>query len=85
MEKKQKKKRIKTVYDFNPTPDELKKLIPWVKSKEDYINNESEDSINRTIAMLHFHRNNYLRMKWYAMKIKSWDMRNSFFRTVTHP
>ena len=87
MEKKQKKKRIKTVYDFNPTPEELKRipLASLSSSKEEYLRSASEDTIYQGLAYLHYYRGNYLRMKWYALKMKDLDMIHSFFRTITHP
>lgn len=74
---------METIFDYNPTEYETKHIaaIP----KELYLSLIDEDSANFHLAVLFYNRGEYKKMKKYANRIKDVNLRNSFWRTVTHP
>ena len=77
---------MKTIYDFKPTKEELKKCIPWCSSKEKYFSfGLDDDSLCMDIATLMYYRGNRIRMLYYVYKCKNINYRNQFLRTIYHP
>ena len=74
---------METIFDFNPTEEELKKitLVP----KEEYLRVFDDDSKALDNTWLFYLRGDNQRMHHYFNQIKNVDMRNSFKRTIYHP
>ena len=74
---------METIYDYNPTKEELNQLgnIP----KELYMRNVGDDSRNLDLALLFHIRGKKWKWKKYIGKVKNVDMVNSFYRTIYHP
>lgn len=75
---------METIFDFNPTPYELRQVTGSVK-KELYLELFGNDSRCRDLAMLFYLRDDKKMMKYYADRISNISMRNSFYRTINHP
>lgn len=77
-------KYMKTIFDFNPTEQELDDIIPSYNSKDDYLKDFSgkNDSINLHLAMLFAKRNNKLRMYWYLSKVSDKQLRFDFLNAI---
>lgn len=73
---------METVFDYNITPEESQYI--GLLDKEFYLENCKEDSANMDLAMLFYLRNEREKASEYADKLPL-DMRNEFWRTVTHP
>ena len=74
---------METIYDYNPTKEELKELgnIP----KEQYERIIGDNSRYLDLARLFHIRGKKWKWKKYIGKVKDVDMVNSFYRTIYHP
>ena len=74
---------METIFDFNPTQEELREitLIP----KEEYLRISNNDTRARGLAMLFYLRKDKRMMNKYFKRIQDVNMRNSFKRTISHP
>lgn len=73
---------METVFDYNITPEECEYI--GMLDKEFYLENCTEDDANLYLASLFYLRNDKERARRYADKLPL-DMKNDFWRTVTHP
>lgn len=73
---------METVFDYNITPEESRHI--GLLDKGFYLKNCTEDDANMDLAALFYLRNEREKASEYADKLPL-DMRNEFWRTVTHP
>ena len=73
---------METVFDHNITPEESRFIGMF--EKEFYLNSCTEDDANLDLAKLFYLRNEKDRARKYAEKLPI-DMKNDFWRIVTHP
>ena len=73
---------METVFDYNITPEECKRI--GMLDKGFYLENCTEDDANMDLAFLFHARNEKEKASEYAAKLPL-DMKNDFWRTVTHP
>lgn len=73
---------METVFDHNITPEESQRI--GVLDKEFYLKNCTEDDANMDLATLFHIRNEKEKAREYANKLPL-DMKNEFWRTITHP
>ena len=73
---------MKTVFDYNITEEESKHI--GMLDKDFYLNHCTEDDANMDLALLFYLRNEKEKAREYADKLPI-DMKNDFWRTVTHP
>ena len=78
------RKKIKTILDFGITEEEMLKFFGFVMDKEEYLKKVTEDTANKNIAMYFIYKNKRLKAWWYINKVKDPNIRNSFWRTVSH-
>ncbi len=71
-----------TVFDYNITPEERKRI--GVPEKGFYLEHYTEDDANLDLASLFYLRNEEAKAREYADKLPL-DMKNDFWRTVKHP
>jgi len=76
---------MKTIFDFNPTKEELYNITAY-PDKQEYLScyKDSADDLNRHLALLFWYRNKPIKMRLYARRIKDIDIRNSFWRNISH-
>ena len=74
---------METIFDHNPTKQELIEFIGTV-DKEEYMNFASQNSAYMEIAFLYYYRGEKRKAKKYIKKINNCDLVNSFWRTVKH-
>lgn len=73
---------METVFDHNITPEESQRI--GMLDKEFYLKNCTEDDVNMDLASLFHIRNEKEKAREYADKLPL-DMKNEFWRTITHP
>lgn len=73
---------METVFDKNITPEECRRI--GMLEKRFYLENCTEDDANMDLAALFYLRNEKEKAREYANKLPL-DMKNEFWRTVTHP
>lgn len=73
---------METVFDYNITPEECKRI--GMLDKGFYLENCTEDDANMDLALLFHIRNEKEKAREYADKLPL-DMKNEFWRTITHP
>lgn len=73
---------METVFDYNITPEECQRI--GILDKEFYLKYYTEDDANMDLAYLFYIRNEKKKASKYADKLPL-DMKNDFWRTVTHP
>ena len=73
---------MKTVFDYNISAEESERI--GMLDKEIYLDICTEDDANKDLATLFYLRNEMDRAREYADKLPI-DMRNDFWRIVTHP
>lgn len=73
---------MKTVFDYNITPEESKRI--GMLDKDFYLANAVEEDINLDLAYLFWIRGEKEKAAEYADKLPL-NMKNEFWRTVTHP
>ena len=73
---------METVFDHNITPEES--IFIGMLEKEFYLNSCTEDDANLDLAKLFYLRNEKDRARKYAERLPL-DMKNDFWRIVTHP
>lgn len=73
---------MKTVFDYNITPEERQRI--GMLDKEFYLENCTEEDANMDLASLFHIRNEKEKAREYADKLPL-DMKNEFWRTITHP
>jgi len=78
--------RMETIFDHNVTEDELKWLLNYPYTQKEYLDliGNTDDHLVH-IAELYFHRGKKFKAKRYINKVTDQNLRNSFWRTVTHP
>ncbi len=74
---------METIYDYNPTKEELEQFVNIPKERYEII--VDDDCRFRDLALLFWIREKKWKMRRYINKVKDVDMRNSFFRTIYHP
>lgn len=75
---------METIFDHNMSKEEEKHALHTL-TKEKYLSIIDSDSAFQDIAFLYYHRNNVKKMKKYANKIQSVNLRSQFWRTILHP
>lgn len=82
-------KEEKTILDFGVTKYEWEKLLVGVPFTKELIDNYLQitppDVKTLDIAYLFYYRNDIEQMKKYLEKLPYQQMRDSFWRTITHP
>ena len=73
---------METVFDYNITPEECKSI--GILNKEFCLKHYIEDDFNLDLAHLFYIRKDKKKAREYADKLPV-DMKNDFWRTVTHP
>lgn len=73
---------METVFDYNITPEESQYI--GLLDKGFYLKNCTEDDANMDLASLFYLRNEREKACEYADKFPP-DMKNEFWRTITHP
>lgn len=73
---------MKTVFDYNITPEEWNGICGIDKSF--YLEHCTEDDANLDLAYLFWQRGEKEKAAIYADKLPL-DMKNSFWRNITHP
>ena len=73
---------MKTVFDYNITPEEWSDICGM--DKDFYLKHCTEDDANLDLAYLFWKRGEKEKATTYADKLPL-DMKNSFWRSVTHP
>lgn len=73
---------METVFDYNISPEECQHI--GMLDKEFYLANCTEDDANMDLASLFNLRNEREKAREYADKLPL-DMKNEFWRTITHP
>ena len=73
---------METVFDYNITPEECQRI--GMLDKVFYLENCTEDDANMDLALLFHIRNEKEKAREYADKLPL-DMKNEFWRTITHP
>lgn len=73
---------MKTVFDYNITPEEWNDICGADKSF--YLEHCTEDDANLDLAYLFWQRGEKEKATMYADKLPL-DMKNGFWRNVTHP
>ena len=73
---------METVFDYDITPEECKRI--GMLDKEFYLEICTEDGANMDLALLFHIRNEKEKASEYADKLPL-DMKNEFWRTITHP
>ncbi|MBR5271778.1 MAG: hypothetical protein IKU25_00435 [Clostridia bacterium] len=73
---------MKTVFDYNITKEECRMI--GMLDKDFYLAHATEDDANLDLASLFYLRNEKEKAKEYADKLPL-NMKNDFWRTITHP
>lgn len=73
---------METVFDHNITLEESRNI--GLFEKDFYLKNCTEDDANMDLATLFYLRNEKEKASEYADKLPP-DMKNEFWRTITHP
>lgn len=73
---------METVFDYNISPEECQYI--GLPDKGFYLGSCTEDDANMDLAALFYLRNEREKASEYADKLPP-DMKNEFWRTVTHP
>ena len=73
---------METVFDYDITPEECKRI--GMLDKAFYLKICTEDGANMDLALLFHIRNEKEKARIYADKLPL-DMKNEFWRTITHP
>lgn len=76
---------METIFDYNPTSEELNR-IGYIKiTKDMYLERFNTDTYNIDLAYLMYFRNNRSAMKVYIEKVDDTMRVISFWRTISHP
>ena len=73
---------METVFDYKINPEECQRI--GMLDKGFYLENCTEDDANMDLALLFHIRNEQEKAREYADKLPL-DMKNEFWRTITHP
>ena len=73
---------METIFDYNLSEQEKEQVA--VVNKDLYMSLDDDTKLC-DLAMLFYIRGNYKQMKHFIKKVKDFNLRNSFYRTIYHP